>query len=607
MPDPLVVVAMREFKAGLLAREDAQMFEMAQQWLTVERSLTELIENLANDFEKRKLDGETISAAAFYKMDRYKRLRSQARDETAQYAQWADGSLTQYQDTSVDLGLDHSRQAIQLSYSPSVGAFFDRLPKEAVQNIVGIAGNGRPLGELLKNRMVTNDQDVWQRLVDNLVRGTALGYNPRKVARQMRDDLAGGLNKALVIARTEGLRPYREASRAQYESSGVVTGQKRLCAHDGRVCGACLADEGTLYDLSEVISDHPQGRCTPVPVVRGMPETTWTAGEDWFKTQPESVQESILGPGRLQAYNEGLFNFGNLVRRTNDKTWGKGLNPRSLADLLKGGRDRGAPAVDLRGPTKGPRPTSPTEDDLAGQIESMRPIMEAVIAEGDPTGAGLKSVLDTLEQQLDQEKRLNQELWNRFGVTPDQATNLEWQMLADQLKTEGMELYEKYTKEGIRSGVAQERGAQLGGYMVVGKEQIQVRQGAFSAAAAQRMQGEIWKEAKDELREAQGDLLKRIGFTEQEIARASYEQRLRLLEEMGRKELLRTGKGRVSTIDAVDPEVRERRVAAIDFDLAAIAADSAIDPLALPTLDAYSKLELSDLIRATRITEEEGF
>ena len=350
MPDPLVVTAMREFKAGLLAREDSQMREMAAHWVTVERSLTELIELTANDFEKRKLDGKAITPSALYKLERYQRLRSQARDETEKYAQWANGSLTQYQDGSLDLGLDHARQAIQLSYYPGVGAFSDWLPREAVEYQVGNAGNGRPLGELLKNRMVKNDGDVWQRLVDNLVKGTALGENPRKVARRMRDDLAGGLNKALVIARTEGLRPYREASRATYEASGVVTGQKRLCAHDHRVCGACLADEGTVYDLGDVIPDHPQGRCTSVPIVRGMPETTWLAGEEWFNEQPEDVQLSIMAGGerkkrkpdspsnagraKLQAYKEGLFKFSDLVKRTDNPTWGKGLTPTPLSELV---------------------------------------------------------------------------------------------------------------------------------------------------------------------------------------------------------------------------------------------------------------------------------
>ena len=71
MPDPAVVIAMREFKAGLLAREDAQMREMAAHRVTVERSLTELIELTANDFEKRKLDSKAITPSALYKLERY--------------------------------------------------------------------------------------------------------------------------------------------------------------------------------------------------------------------------------------------------------------------------------------------------------------------------------------------------------------------------------------------------------------------------------------------------------------------------------------------------------------------------------------------------------
>ena len=257
-------------------------------------------------------------------------------------------------------------------------------------------------------------------------------------------------------------------------------------------------------------------------------------------------------------------------------------------------------------PPVAPRPLSETEIDLQQQIESMRPIMESVIADGDPTGAGLKSVIDTMEQQLDQERKLNQALWDGFQITPGQASDFEWESLAAQLRDEGMELYEKYTKEGIRSGVAQRRGAQASGYMVVGKEQVMVRQGAFSASAAQRMEGAIWRDAKDDLREAQGQLLERIGFKSSDIERASFEQRSKLLEEVGRKDLTRTGAGRVSTIDRVPEEAREKAVELVDFDLAASAADSAVDPLALPTLDAYGKLELSDLIKATKITGE-GF
>jgi len=255
-----------------------------------------------------------------------------------------------------------------------------------------------------------------------------------------------------------------------------------------------------------------------------------------------------------------------------------------------------------RGPVPIVRSPSRRETDLQQEIDSMRPIMEAVIEEGDPTGAGLKSVIDTLEQQLNQERELNQALWDAFGIGPEQASDFEWQQLADQLHDEGIELYNKYTKEGIRSYVAQMRGAQDSGWMVVGKEQIQVRQGAFSVSAARRMEGELWAEAKEDMAEAMGQLLKRAGYSERDIAKADFYQLQRLLDELGDKELLITKSGRPSQIDRVPVESRERVTKLVDFDLAAVCEESATDPLALPTLDAYGKLELSDLIRATKIT-----
>lgn len=347
MSDPVVVIAMREFKAGLIAREDAQMRAMAAQWLRVEQALEAQIAALADELARMREAGEAIGQSALYRLERYRRLLAQIRSEFAGYVSYADHELTRYQSEMATLGLDHSVQAIQLSYWPGVGAYFDRLPVDAIERIVGLAGDGQPLGDLLKARMIrdadgTELAGVWERLTQTLIDGTVQGINPRDVARLMRDDLAGGLNKALVIARTEGLRPYREMSRAQYEASGVVTGQKRLTAHDHRVCGACLADEGTLYSIHAIISDHPQGRCTGVPVVRDMPEVRWQAGEVWFREQDRETQRSILGAAHWEAWSEGAFAFSQLVTRTRDPVWGAGLTPTPLSELIGGQAGRRA-------------------------------------------------------------------------------------------------------------------------------------------------------------------------------------------------------------------------------------------------------------------------
>ncbi len=338
MPEPLVVQAMRAFKAQLLKSEAQQMQQMAQRWLGVEMALSSQIDALAAEVAALQAAGKTVNKRLVYKLDRTKRLLVQATAEFNKYAAYADGTISQHQDIFGTLGKRNATEAIQLSYLPTIDVEFARLPIEAVQNMVGIAGNGMPLGELLKLRMVVdaNGQPlpgVWDKLIQTLVDSTAMGKNPRETALAMMDALTGGLNKALVIARTEQLRVYRQASADQYRISGVVTGQKRLTAHDARVCPACIADEGTIYPVGVAMPDHPQGRCTGVPVLKTLPPIKWLSGEKWFNQQPESTQRAILGPGRLDAWKSGAFAFKDLVIHTHSKEWGGGLATRPLSEL----------------------------------------------------------------------------------------------------------------------------------------------------------------------------------------------------------------------------------------------------------------------------------
>jgi len=341
MPEPLVVVASRQWKLRLLAQEAAEMEEMARQWLSVEQALEAQISALAHEFGEREREGKVVSAAALYRLERYQRLRGQAEEEFLRYGEWAAGRIADEQRVLVRQGLDDYAQSVRLTYQSGgqFGAFFDRLPVEAVEYLVGLAGDGKPVGDLLKRRLRFDPGDsqsaaaTWARAVDTLVQGTAQGRNPRRTARDMAGGLAGGLNKALEIARSEQIRAYREAGRNQWQASGVVSGQRRLATHDGRVCAACLADEGHVYSIDEQLPDHTSGRCTGVPIVKGMPAVQWTAGEAWFRQQPEATQAAILGRGRLDAYRAGAFGFGDLVTRTEDPVWGAGIVPTPLKQL----------------------------------------------------------------------------------------------------------------------------------------------------------------------------------------------------------------------------------------------------------------------------------
>jgi len=229
MPEPAVVQAMRRFKSQLLLEEQVQMREMGQRWLRVEEALEANLEATSQMLYDMAQAGEEITPYDLFQERRWKHLIAQAATEAAVYAEYADEQITARQRALAVRGVGEAVQAIQLSYQAGVAVDFPRLPVEAVEFMVGGAGNGKPVGELLRTRMVRgpNGQPlpgVWDRLVQRLIDATAAGQNPRVTARRMKDDLAGGLTKALQIARTEQLRVYREAARMQYQESGVGAG-----------------------------------------------------------------------------------------------------------------------------------------------------------------------------------------------------------------------------------------------------------------------------------------------------------------------------------------------------------------------------------------------
>lgn len=330
MPDPAVIIAARQFKADLLARETRQMHTMARRWLQLERALQGQIESLAEEIARIRADGGTVTRETLFAMDRYHRLLAQLQVELARYSNYAADLIETEQRRYAALGIDHAATTIELAGPRTIGTAFDRLPVDAVEYAVGMVADGTPLQTYL--RATWGDAAVG--MTDELLRATALGQNPRQTARRMQDGTTRSLNRMLNTARTEQLRVYRLANREQMRQSGVVTGYKRIATHDSRVCAACLMDEGHEYDLDETMPEHNQGRCSLVPVVEGMPELTWTQGADWFTRQPAKTQESILGPGRYAAWQAGQFDLDSLISVRRNATWGDSLQVTPLAALI---------------------------------------------------------------------------------------------------------------------------------------------------------------------------------------------------------------------------------------------------------------------------------
>jgi SPP1 gp7 family putative phage head morphogenesis protein len=326
---PNIYQTIQEFNRALDAQEKAQWLAMAKRWKQTEDTLALYIQRHADAIAARKLAGQAISEYAYTKLDTWKDLQRQIISEARRYENYATATIKAEQLSYLEMGASAAQAAI--SGELGAGYAFNRLNIQALENMVGITADGSPLFDVLQKRALT--PDMVEGLVNKLNEAIALGYNPRKTAGMMAEGLAAGLDKALVIARTEQQRSYRAASQAQYVESGVVMQYQRHAAPSERSCIECIALDGKIYPTDADFESHPNCRCFMTPVIEGAKDPgakTLT----WFEGQSESVQREIMGAGRFELYQNGTP-LEDFVRVTNDPTWGATISAVPLSELNK--------------------------------------------------------------------------------------------------------------------------------------------------------------------------------------------------------------------------------------------------------------------------------
>lgn len=186
-----------------------------------------------------------------------------------------------------------------------------------------------------------------------LIRGIALGINPRAVARDMvsasqfvsRMNVAFllPLNRANIIARTELLDAHRGAARlGQAANADVLQGWQWMAKLDRRTCPSCWSMHGTTHSLIEPgPHDHQQGRCARLPVTKSWkelgfdgidePEPLMRNAQAEFWRLPESEQALVMGKERLAQLKRGDLAWDDLSMVTSTPGWRKSYVVRPLA------------------------------------------------------------------------------------------------------------------------------------------------------------------------------------------------------------------------------------------------------------------------------------
>jgi SPP1 gp7 family putative phage head morphogenesis protein len=344
MPDPTpqIVELSNRFRDQLLRRERTSATAITRFYGESWRRLQEDIRTLQAEHFARIQAGETLTEGQIWRLQRMQAIQAQVEQELAKFAPFAADTIAAGQREAIEAGQRNAYDLVQAAFLPEMGinVNFATMPRAAVEQMVGFLADGSPLRDVITKHV----GDAGDRFGATLVTGLAAGWNPNKLARELRGAFGLGLTDALRIARTEQLRAYRTAAANTYRAnSHVVKAWERHAQHDTRTCMACLVLDGTRYELDQEMDDHVQGRCAMLPVTKTYaelgidapePDFSREKGIDWFQRQNEADQIAMMGQGKWQAWKDGLFSLEDLPHKVEDPVWGPSWVPSPLYKLL---------------------------------------------------------------------------------------------------------------------------------------------------------------------------------------------------------------------------------------------------------------------------------
>jgi SPP1 gp7 family putative phage head morphogenesis protein len=321
----------RKHRERIAAGEEAARREIIAEYEKVRRKLQSEVRRLAAEIDAARASGKKISPAWLYRERRLKSLIDQINAELRRFGRIASAAIERAQREAVNLAVTETNRVIAIIGNdlPTVGA---ALPSRAIENVIGSLSDGSPLLNYFEEELAPT---VSAKLRDTLIDGVARGKNANDIAREILKTGDITRQRAILIARTETGRAYREASRSIYqENADLIEGWQWVASKSSRTCPACLYLDGTIYKLKESFPHHFNCRCTIIPVIKGISPPRRTIGRDWFERQPDRVKQEILGKAAAEAYSRGEVSLKDFVGWATSKQFGKRVYTRSLSTII---------------------------------------------------------------------------------------------------------------------------------------------------------------------------------------------------------------------------------------------------------------------------------
>lgn len=325
------------FRSALLRRERRAATELAASYTRIFASIKRELDHLTTRIATES------TAGLILREQQLRFLLAQAETQATKFTAIAVRQITDSQRSEIEHGAEDAVNLLRRAYQetpPGLTISFAQLPRGVIESIVGNLGDDSPLTDLLNTFGPEMRREMSALLTNSIAQGKSIRYIANKMAQISQQPLV----RTLLVARTETLRAYRQGSIATYaENKDVVKGWTWVCAASTRTCMACWMLHGTVHSNAEEFSEHPAGRCTPVPLTKswaelgisGMPEQPpIQSGESQFLMLPAKDQRQILGDAAYRAWKDGAVSLQDFVGLKNDPRWGQTHYRRSLDEIL---------------------------------------------------------------------------------------------------------------------------------------------------------------------------------------------------------------------------------------------------------------------------------
>ena len=328
MADSEVVRIIKEQRDAVNRNEKDTLKRLARLWVPSYRYLQDQVDALLKLIRQKQAKGEPVEIEYIYSLERYRRMMDEAKMMIRRYNRAAAKQIRGDMTEMSDLGYMDATRVVSVAEPDS--PMWTRVNKSPARVTAAMTQDDAPLDRLLDKSFGQMKTGMEQALIT----GIATGQGSRWIAEQMMNAAAIPEQRALLIARTEVNRAYRQANWERQRDSRAVLGYRRMC-YKPTACFACLMLDGEFYPKTQEPTDHPNGKCSFVPVSKHFDPANmegWQKGSDWFMEQSEEDQRRIMGNSRYELMRDGYDPRDMVWIKPND-TWGGSPAVKPLKDL----------------------------------------------------------------------------------------------------------------------------------------------------------------------------------------------------------------------------------------------------------------------------------